>query len=163
MRLTLRRSCGSAGAQAHVWLKELFEIQMTAALIGVISVAALAQIFVSYCRSVLASARKVELSDRVRELAGMNGKGLAADDFDRVVQLVRLCPEHDADRMGVRAIGAYFRLLHVFDRMFGALISGLVPWTERERENCSHFAAVVLDRCISSNRSLFTQQAGDRL
>ena len=136
---------------------------MMAALICVVSVAALAQVFVSYCRSVLASARKVDLSDRVVEVADMEGKRLAAGDFDRMMQLVHLCPEHDADRTGVRAIGAYYRLLNFLGRVFGAMISGLAAWTERERENCSHFAGVVLDRCISSSRSLFTQQAGESL
>jgi hypothetical protein len=136
---------------------------MIAALICAVSLAALAQVFVSYCRSVLASARNVELSDRVLEVADMGRKNLTADDFDRVLQLVHLCPEHDADRTGVRAIGAYYRLLLVLGRMFGALISGLAAWTEHEREGCSHFAAVVLDRCISSSRNLFTQQAGDSL
>jgi hypothetical protein len=130
---------------------------MMAALTGAISLAAFAQIFVSYSRSVLASARNVELSDRVRELADLGGKKPAADDFNRVVQLVRLCPEHDADRTGVRAIGAYYRLLDVLDARCGALSSSLAAWTKRERESCSHFAAVVLERSISYNRSLFTQ------
>lgn len=136
---------------------------MMAILIGAVSLAALAQLFMSYCRSVLASARKVELSDRVRELADMSGKSLAADDFDRFVQLVHLCPEHDADRAGIRAVGAYYRLLHALGDKFGAHISGLAAWVDRERESCSHFAAVVLERSILSSRSLVTQQAGDRL
>jgi hypothetical protein len=40
---------------------------MAAALICVISVAVFLQFFVSYCRSVLAVSRKVELSDREPE------------------------------------------------------------------------------------------------
>jgi hypothetical protein len=136
---------------------------MMAALICVVSLAALVQVFVSYCRSVLASAKKVELSARVLDVADMGGRSLTADDFDRVVQLVRLCPEHDADRTGIRAIGVYYQLLPVVDGLLGAMISGLPAWTEHEREACSHFAAVVLERCISSSRSLFTQQAGDPL
>lgn len=136
---------------------------MMAALICVVSLAALAQVFVSYCRSVLASAEKVELSARVLDVVDMSGKSLTADDFDRVVQLVRLCPDHEADRTGIRAIGIYYRLLPVVDGLFGAMISSLPAWTEREREACSHFAAVVLERCILSSRNLFTQQAGDRL
>jgi|SRR5579863_6934162 hypothetical protein len=136
---------------------------MLAALICVVSLAALAQVFVSYCRSILASAKKVELSARVLDVADMNGRSLTADDFDRVVQLVRLCPDHDTDRTGIRSIGVYYRLLPVADGLLGAMISSLPAWTEHEREACSHFAAVVLERCISSSRRLFTQQAGDRL
>src|SRR5271168_1153974 len=115
---------------------------MMAALIAGVSLAALAQVFVSYCRSVLASARKLELSARVVTLAGMEGESLAAGDFDRVLQLVRLCPEHDADRTGVRAIGTYYRMLQVLDRLAGAFNPGVATWTEREGRSCSHFAAV---------------------
>jgi hypothetical protein len=135
---------------------------MMAILIGAVSLAALAQVLVSYCRSVLASACKVALSDRVRELTGTNGKNLAADDFGRVVQLVRLCAEHDVDRAGVSAVGAYYRLVGLLGGKSKAPVTGLSAWALRERENCSHFAAVVLDRCISSSRSMFAQQAGDR-
>jgi hypothetical protein len=136
---------------------------MMAALIAAVSLAALAQVFVSYCRSVLASARKVELSARVVALAGMEGESLTAGDFDRVLQLVRLCPEHDADRTGVRAVEIYYGLLLILGRVIGALNPRVSIWTEHERQGCSHFAAAVLDRCISSSRSLFTQQASDRL
>jgi hypothetical protein len=136
---------------------------MMATLIAVVSLAAFVQVFVSYCRSVLASARKVELSGRVAALAGVEGESLAADDFDRVLQLVRLCPEHDADRTGVRAIRIYYRLLQILSRSVGAFNPGMAIWTERESEGCSHFAAVVLDRCISSSRRLFTQKASDHL
>ena len=41
---------------------------MIAALIFVISFAALLQFFVLHCRSILAYSRRVELSDRVREV-----------------------------------------------------------------------------------------------
>lgn len=130
-------------------------------LIAVVSLAALAQVFVSYCRSALASARKVELSPRVVALSGMQGESLAADDFDRVLQLVRLCPDHDADRTGVRAIAIYYRLLQMLRRAFGTFSPRVAILTEDECQGCSHFAAVVLDRSISSSRSFFTQQASD--
>jgi hypothetical protein len=136
---------------------------MIAEFIGAFSLAALGQVCVSYCRAVLASGEKIELSERVLKVAGMQGPDLAADDFDRFLQLVHLCPEHDSDRTGLRAVSIYYRLLRVLDRLFGRMVPGLAVWSERERESCSHFAAVVLDRCISSSRSLFAQQAGDPL
>lgn len=144
----------------HVWLEEMLQAQMIAALIGALSLAAFAQVFVSYCRSLLAGAEKVELSDRVREITDMQGKTPSAEDFGRFMQLVRLCPVQDADRTGVRAIGVYYRLLRVLGGKLGARSAGLAVWAVRERAGCSHFAAVVLERCISSNRSLLTQQAG---
>jgi hypothetical protein len=134
---------------------------MMATLIAAVSLAALVQVFVSYCRSVLASARKVDLSPRVAALAGMQGESLAADDFARVLQLVRLCPEQHADQAGIRAVGTYFRLLQMIRRAVGGFNPGVAVWTEEESKRCSHFAAVVLDRCISSSRSLFSQRVSD--
>lgn len=134
---------------------------MIAALIGASSLAALGQLFVSYCRAILASARRLELSERVLHVAGVESAHLAADDFDRFLQLVRLCPENDADRAGVRAIAIYCTLLRVLSGLSAWMIPSLAPWTERERETCSHFAAVVLDRSISTNRRLFALQASD--
>src|SRR5579862_3206286 len=71
---------------------------MAAALICVISVAVFLQFFVSYCRSILAVSRKVELSDRVREVSGIANRSVGAEDFSKLVQLVRLCPEQGDER-----------------------------------------------------------------
>jgi|HubBroStandDraft_5_1064220.scaffolds.fasta_scaffold105034_2 hypothetical protein len=136
---------------------------MIATLIAVVSLAALVQIFISYCQSVLASAGKVELSSRVVALTGMEGATPAAGDFDRVLQLVRLCPTHDADRTGVRAIVTYYRLVQYLGRVIGPMYPHVIVWAGSEGTSCSHFASVVLDRCISSSRSLFAEQAGDHL
>src|ERR1700689_5284365 len=123
---------------------------MMATLIAAVSLAALVQVFVSYCRSVLASARKVELSPRVAALAGMQGESLTTGDFERVLQLVRLCPEQDADQAGIRAVGTYYCLLQTLSRGVREFNPGVAIWTEEQGKRCSHFAAVVLDRRISS-------------
>lgn len=136
---------------------------MIAILIAAASLVALFPLFVSYCGTVLSSARKVDLSDRVSALAEMSGRSVSADDFDRILQLVRLCPDHNAERASVRSIVIYRRLIHGLGRRFGGLSPRLADWTERERANCSHFAAVVLDRCISSSRNLLTEQTSDNL
>ncbi|MFY9803697.1 MAG: hypothetical protein WA211_01490 [Candidatus Acidiferrales bacterium] len=136
---------------------------MIAALICVISIAAFLQFFVSYCRSILASSRKFELSDRVREVTGIADHDVTAEDFDRLLQLVRLCPERGDDRSEIRAVGTYYSLLAVVNRASRSLMPGVAAWTEHERQSCSYFAAVALDRRISYSRDLFTQQIADRL
>lgn len=136
---------------------------MIAALIFVISIALLLQFFASYCRSLLASSRKVELSDRVRELTGVADGGFAPDDFHRLLQLLRLCPESGDDRTEIRAVGTYYGMLKMVRRVAQAPMPSVAAWTELERRNCSYFAAVALDRRILSSRDLFTQQLSDRL
>ncbi len=136
---------------------------MIAALICVFSVAALVEFLVLYCRSVVASAGTVQLSDRVREVAGISGRSIAADDFARFLQLVRLCPDDGADQAEIRAVGAYYSLMHILDRVSRALAPRIAAWAERERLNCSHFAAVALDRRVSYSRDLFRRQANGTL
>lgn len=135
---------------------------MIAALICVISAAACLQFFVSYCRSILASSRKAELSERVREVTGIVGPEVAAGDFQRLLQLVRLCPERGDDRTEIRAVGTYYTLLRGIILISRSAMPKLCAWAESERQSCSYFAAVVLDRRISYSRDLLMQQAADR-
>lgn len=135
---------------------------MIAALICVISAAACLQFFVSYCRSILASSRKAELSERVREVTGIEGPEVAAGDFQRLLQLVRLCPERGDDRTEIRAVGTYYTLLRGIILISRSAMPKLSAWAESERQSCSYFAAVVLDRRISYSRDLLMQQAADR-
>ncbi|MFZ3215878.1 MAG: hypothetical protein WA192_07455 [Candidatus Acidiferrales bacterium] len=136
---------------------------MIAALICVASAAIFLQFFVTYCRSILASSRKVPLSDRVREVTGVANREVGADDFNRLLQLVRLCPERGDDQSEIRAVGTYYGLLAVLNRVSRPVAPGVAAWTEQERRSCSYFAAVALDRRISHSRDLFTQQISDRL
>jgi hypothetical protein len=136
---------------------------MMAALICVISVAAFLQFFVSYCRSILSSCRGVVLSDRVREVTGMAKANVAAADFDRLLQLVKLCPERGDDQTEIRAVGTYYHLLGVLGLVARPAVPRVAAWAEEERRSCSYFAAVALDRRISYSLDLFTQQFAENL
>lgn len=135
---------------------------MIAALIAVISFAALLQFFVSYCRSVIAASSKVELSEQVREVAGLQSQPPDGEQFRRLLQLVRLCPARGDDRIELGFIGAYYRLLNAVRGLSVPIAPGLAGWAEQEREGCAYFAAVALDRRIAYNRELLAQQSGNR-
>ena len=83
---------------------------MIAALIAAASLFALFPLFVSYCGTVLVAAKSVDFPIARPALAETEGRGVSANDFDRILQLVRLCPEYAADRSSVRAITVYYRL-----------------------------------------------------
>lgn len=136
---------------------------MIAALIFVISFVALLQFFVLHCRSILAYSRRVELSERIREVTGLSGDDVSAGDFARLLQLVRLCPERGDDRQDIRVVGTYYSLLDILGRVTRSIVPNFSAWTDSERRGCSYFAAVALDRRISYSRDLFTQQVADRL
>lgn len=131
---------------------------MIAALILWVSLAALLQFFVSYCRSLIAASNKATLSLEVREVAGISGRPVPGDDFRRLLQLVQLCPESGEDRNRLRAIRAYFGLVSLVRAAVENLAPSVAAWAETERQACSYFAAVVLDRRIAYSRDLMAQE-----
>jgi hypothetical protein len=129
-----------------------------AVLICAISLALTLQFFVSYCRSVIAASRTVELSEQVREIANLREPTLRGDEFRRLVQLLRLCPGRGNDGGNLRAVGAYYAMLHGLRAVVRPLAPAIVRWAESERESCSYFAALALDRRIMYSRELMAQQ-----
>ena len=130
---------------------------MMAALIFIFSFAELMQFFVSYCRSLIAASARRALSADVQDVIGIK-RSTSGDDFARVMQFLYLCPDRREDRNGIKAIGAYFRLLGAVGTTLGRLLPSLRVWTESERSQCAYFAAVALDRRIAHNRDMFAEQ-----
>lgn len=130
---------------------------MMAALILVLSVAALLQFFISYCRSLIAASSKQALSAEVQDVTGIK-TAATGEQFARVVQLLQLCPDRPEDRNGIQAVGAYFSLLGLVRSTVARLAPAMLAWTEAERGQCAYFAAVTLDRRIAFSRDMFAQQ-----
>ena len=130
---------------------------MMAALSLVLSMAALLQCFVSYCRSLIAASAKQPLSAEVQDVTGIK-TAATGEDFARVVQLLQLCPDRPEDRNGIQAIGAYFNLLGFVRATVARVIPSVLAWADAERGQCTYFAAVALDRRIAFSRDMFAQQ-----
>jgi hypothetical protein len=130
---------------------------MMAAFILVCSIVLLLQFFVSYCRSLIAASAKQVLSPEVQDVTGIS-RAASGEDFARVIQLLRLCPERPEDRNSVQAIGAYFRLLNFLRSTLARMVPSMHAWTESERGHCAYFAAVALERRIAFSRGMLAQQ-----
>ena len=130
---------------------------MMAALFLVCSIVFLLQFFVSYCRSLIAASVKHELSAEVRDVTGLS-TSTSGEDFARVIQLLLLCPDRPEDRSEVRAVSAYFRMMNLLERTLARVAPSVHAWIERERSQCTYFAAVTLDRRIAFSRDLLAQQ-----
>jgi hypothetical protein len=128
-----------------------------ATLIFLLSAAALLQFFISYCRSLIAASIKQPLSAEVRDVTGIANVA-SGEDYQRVIQLLDLCPDRPEERGSIRAINAYFGLLSFVRSTFARVIPALVTWTELERSQCTYFAAVKLDRRIAFSRDMLAQQ-----
>jgi hypothetical protein len=131
---------------------------MIAPLIGATLLAAAIQ-FVFYCRSALVGAKKAQPSRHVLGVAGMENRRPGSGDFQRLLELACLCPEHGKDDARIRAVAGYYRAVRLLDRFFERLLPEISSWAKREQRACSHFAAVILDRRISSSRALFLERA----
>jgi len=130
---------------------------MMAALIFVFSVATLLMFFVSYCRSLMAASSRHTLSREVRDVTGIPASA-SGRDFERVMQLLRLCPERPDDRTGLQAVGIYYGILNVVEKTVAALVPSVHMWAEQERAGCANFAIVLLDRRIAFSREILAQQ-----
>ena len=85
-------------------------------------------------------------------------RAASGEDFNRVMQLLHLCPERPEDRKGIQAIGAYFRLLSFAGSTVAQLAPSMKSWTDSERGHCTYFAAIALERRISFSRDMLAQQ-----
>jgi hypothetical protein len=130
---------------------------MMAAFILAFSLLTLLMFFVSYCRSLTASALHTSISEDVRDVTGIQTRA-AGCDYARVMQILRLCPDRPEDRSGLQIIGAYFSFLNLLDQGFARISPSLRTWAEEERASCAHFAAVALGRRIALNREMLAQQ-----
>jgi hypothetical protein len=132
---------------------------MIAAFIFVISFLTLLQFFVSYCHSLIAASRMHVLSEQAREISGLTSGTVREDEFERLVQLLALCPEPGGDSNQVRALSTYFDMLGLVRMALSWAAPSASRWIETERGGCAYVAAVALDRRIAHTRLLMAQQA----
>ena len=135
---------------------------MMAAVILVVSLAALLQFFISYCRSLIAASAKQPLSVEVQEVTGIT-TGARGEDYPRVMQLLQLYPERPQDRGEVRAVKGYFQLLQLVRATLARPLPSLHDWTKFQQGQCTYFAAVALDRRIAFSREMLAAQLDDSL
>jgi hypothetical protein len=132
---------------------------MMAALIFAVSLVTLLMFFVSYCRSLMAASSRHPLSAELRDVTGIQALPTSRD-YVKVMQLLQLCPENPADRMGLRAVSLYHEILKMTQQSMARLVPKLQRWTEQERAGCANFAAVTLDRRIAFNRETLLREGG---
>ena len=122
---------------------------LIAALIFATSLGLLIQFFVAYCRSLITNAYALELSEQAHQVTGIDDHHIQPSDFNRMMELVHLCPGPGTDRMQLGAVKFYYSLLNVVRSL-----AGNRAWIERDQKSCSYFAAVSLDRRMAYNRAL---------
>jgi hypothetical protein len=115
-------------------------------------------LFVTYCRSLLRQASNTELSTAALNAIAAGSASVSAEDFYRLRALLGLCPLGQKDAFPLAAVSIYFSLLTVIYAISSRISWGIANWTERERQRCSHFFAVSLDKRIATTRRLRAEQ-----
>lgn len=131
---------------------------MIAALILLFSLGLLTQFFFCYTRLVVLSSRKLALSQHVLEIAGIESHAIPGEQFRYLLQLADLCPLAGKQENSIRAVKIYFRALGILAPVAKFFAPPLGSWLEGERQGCSYFAALLLDRRLTMNRELMAQQ-----
>lgn len=131
---------------------------MMAAIILVVSLVTLLMFFVSYCRSLMASSASHALSEEVRDVTGI-GTRASGRDFTKVLQLLQLCPDRRADRLGLQAVKLYYSFLGAAQAVLSGVAPSFRPWSENERASCTYFVAVTLDKRISFSREMLAEES----
>ena len=123
----------------------------TSAFILVVVVVALWQFSFAYCRTLLATYSKVELSGKVEEIMGVTVDTIEPREFDRLMVLVRVAPDPGDDSAEIAAVSLYYRIMRLGAVITSRLHAGASHWFRGELARCSYFAAVTLDRRLVHN------------
>ena len=115
-------------------------------------------LFVAYCRSLLHQASRNELSAAALNAIAVASASVSPEDFHRLRALLGLCPLGRTDAFPLAAMSFYFLLLKGIYAISSRISRSIANWTERERQRCSHFVAVSLDKRIASAHKLRAEQ-----
>jgi hypothetical protein len=118
----------------------------TSAFILVFVVVALSQFSFAYCRTLLATYSKVELSGKIEKIMGLTVDTIEPREFDRLMVLVRIAPDPGDDATEITAVSLYYRFMKLAVAIASPLSDGASNWCRSELARCCHFAAVTLDR-----------------
>jgi hypothetical protein len=122
---------------------------MIAAFIFVFGVGAFLQFSLAYCRTLLMTYGKVELSERMNDILGLKGNAVDPSEFERLMSLVLVAPDPCDDRIEIFAVRAYHGVVDFAQSVLSLVSGNAVHWFERDLAGCSYFAAVTLDRRLS--------------
>jgi len=122
---------------------------MISAFMLVLTIGALVQFFFAYAQTLLLTYSKVEISERTREVTGVEIERVQPEDFSRLMVLLRVAPDPRDDAAELRAVSIYFRAVQLANWLASPLSHAVRDWSRIELARCAHFAAVSLDRRLS--------------
>jgi hypothetical protein len=120
---------------------------LIAVLILLFSAFMLGKFAVTYCHSLVQEGTAAEISSITRGLARLQKRDATAQDFQRIVSLIALCPFEAGDARALRVVRAYFAGLRLMN-VLRCPAPGLWRTVRTEQARCARFVAAALDRRV---------------
>jgi hypothetical protein len=127
---------------------------MFAAMLFTISIVALTQFAIYYCRAVLAGTAAQPVSEQVLAAASVENGRLLPEHFETLAGLHDLTPDLQHHRGGLGLVRVYYRFVQGLDLALGKHLPALAAWSEQERVICARYAAVQVGRRLQANLEL---------
>jgi len=121
---------------------------MIAALILLVSIAALAQFFLSYIRALLLAGAQQAISPVVLEACSLEGVDVTGADFHRLMLRAQLYSNQQSEGSAVLAVRVYFSMVGLLRLAFGPLIPAVRGWSNQQQAACAKFALAALNRRV---------------
>jgi len=124
---------------------------MIAALLLVISLAALAQFALYYWRALVLGVAAQPLSERFREASPVGEEALGGQSFGALLQLYEMTPQLRVGKSRLGTVRMYYRAVEMLGRLTGKLMPQVEAWSEREMATCTRYVAVRVDQRMTRN------------
>ena len=133
---------------------------MIAALICVMSLAALLQFAISQWRSIWVAIAAQPLSSSLENATGVANAAICAEHFEMLTraseQLGRSLHESN---LWMKEVAIYYQALRAFRKLSRKVFPSVSNWANRELIECSRFAAAILDRRLNNS---FAYESADQ-
>ncbi|MGC0773834.1 MAG: hypothetical protein WB543_12945 [Candidatus Acidiferrum sp.] len=123
---------------------------MTAFLILVFSLAALAQFAVGQWRMIWLTTANQPLSEALRAATGIEAKNIGPNDFGTLLGLCdELSPRIKKTTPWLREVRGYYSIVAKLEKTCRSIQPAVAAWATSEMKTCSRYVAVVLDQNLS--------------
>lgn len=125
---------------------------MIAALICVMSLAALVQFAVAQWRSIWIAIAAQPLSSSLPATTGIENNAICADHFEMLVRASnQMSRSPEEKNLWMAEVTLYYRALDTLLKLTRTAFPSVSNWAKRELTECARFAAAILDRRLNAN------------
>jgi hypothetical protein len=103
----------------------------TWAFIFVFVIVALGKFSFAYCRTLLATYSKVELSGKGEDIMGLTANATDPREFNGLMVLVRVAPDTGDASTEIAAVGLYYRVIRIARAITSLLSASASNWWRR--------------------------------